>query len=246
MSNYKQKNIKRAGSRRIRRKRPLINTSTNLLCNGPIENEFRRITPGVLRIPRNVFVSPAVIVDLMYVDLRVDNNAGSTYTSYRMRMNSAYDPDPALGSGALPGFTEWAGFFRNYRVLKFEIECEVTNLESNSLSIIICPSQADLGLNYSTMTNLMANPYAVSHQLSPKGGLDKATMRCVIDLGKYYGNTAQWLGNDAFGATISTNPTTLFYMNVGAVCSANLVSGFSSRLICRYTTAFSGRGVLNA
>ncbi len=231
---------------RSKRSRGVVNTANNHNLDGSSERVITRNVQGVISIPRNVFAPPAIIVDLFYVDLRVDNNAGSTYTSYRLRINGAYDPDPALGSGALPGFTEWAAIYRNYRVIKYEIEAEVSNLEAFPITVVASPSQADLGLNYSNLFNLMANPGAVSRQLSAKGGIDRDRFKITLDLGTYYGNTIQWFGNDSFGATTSANPTTLFYMNVGCVASSNLVSGFTSRTIHRYRLLFSGRGVLNA
>lgn len=224
----------------------ILNATDNTAYQGNSVRVFKRINPGTYVIPKQRLVPPAIVVQFVYMDLRIDNNAGSTYTSFRLRMNSAFDPDPALGSGSLPGFTEWSAIYRNYRVLKYEIECEASNNETFPITAIICPSQADLGLNYTLTASLAANPGAVSKQISPKGGIDKALLRAEVDLGKYYGNEYQWMGNDSFAAAINANPSTLFYMNIGCVAAGNLVSGFTTRTLHRFTVAMYGVGVYNS
>lgn len=200
---------------------------------------------GVIALPRNYFAPDAILVELVYTDnTLVRNNAGSAYQSWRLRMNSAYDPDPALGTGALPGFTEWAAIYRNYRVLKFDYDWKVSNKDAFPQVVCGAPSQADLGLDYSNLVDFAGQPGGVSGEISALGGMDSETLRGSIDLGEYTGNAVQFLGNDGFGSSTSANPANLLYFNWGNFAGSNLVNGISSRLVCRYTILMYSRGTL--
>jgi hypothetical protein len=200
----------------------------------------------LVRIPKNLFASDSVLVDLVYIDQTYQRtNNGFAVNTWRMRMNSVYDPDPALGTGALPGYSIWASIYSSYRVIKFHYDVELCNLEATPNDVVVCPTTADVGANYTNAYDLFANPFAESHALSMTGGMDRCKMRGTIDLGNFYGNTLQYVGNDAFGSGVGTNPGTMFYLNIGGVSANNYTSskGYSTRSLFTYTTLFTKRVV---
>jgi hypothetical protein len=76
--------------------------------------------------------------------IQLPNTGGGAFT-YLVPSN-AFDIDPALGSTALPGFTELAAIYHRYRVLKVKVTLEVTNTNnSNPEMILLLASNRDLG-----------------------------------------------------------------------------------------------------
>jgi hypothetical protein len=242
----------RAGPNRSRRQR-----STNNIFNTPrsfdIEKgetqaiAFQQSRP--IRIPKLVFAPDSVIVDLVFPDtLFVKNNVGSASLSWRYRMNSIFDPDPTLGSGSVPGYTFWSGAYSSYRVLAFSYSVQLMNLESSPIDVVAAPSLSDLGANYSFTSELFGNPHATVSALSAKGGMDRALLKGHIDLGKYYGNSTQYLGNDSFGSGFGSNPAGIMHINIGAV-SAGLFTtnnGVDYRATLTYTVLLTQRKIVVA
>jgi hypothetical protein len=200
----------------------------------------------LVRIPKNLFASDSVLVDLKYVDQTYQRtNNGFATNTWRMRMNTVYDPDPALGSGALPGYSIWASIYSSYRVLEFHYDVEICNLEATPNDAVVCPTTADVGANYTSAYDFLANPFAESHALSMAGGMDRCRMKGSIDLGNFYGNPLQYVGNDAFGSGVGTNPSSMFYFNIGGVSANNFSTskGYSTKSVFTYTTLFTRRVV---
>jgi hypothetical protein len=200
----------------------------------------------VERIPKNYLVSDAIIVDLIYFDSTYTRvNPGSAYMSYRMRMNSIYDPDPALGTGAIPGYTEWANFFNSYRVLKFKYDLEVSNQEAFPQDVLVCPSRSDLGVNYVNIYDFLGNPRGKSHTISSTGGQDRCRFLDEIDLGQYYGNPSQYLGDDGFGGSAGGNPAVMLFFNIATLSTANQTAakGIFTKGKYTFTVLMHGRSI---
>jgi hypothetical protein len=222
----------------IKRQRHVSQMSSEEYC----KTHLRRVR----RIPKNFLTSDAIIVDLIYFDQTYSRTQnGFAFLSYRMRMNSAFDPDPALSSGAIPGFTDWANLYNSYRVLVFKYDIEVSNQEAFAIDVLTAPSTTDLGLNYTNSYDLLGNPFGKSHTLSAMGGMDKARFRGTIDLGQFSGNLVQYCGDDAFGSGVGTNPASIIYMNVAAVATLtfNTGKGIFTKGKFEYTVLFYGRKI---
>jgi len=197
-----------------------------------------------VRIQRLMYAPDSVITDLTYPDtVYAKNNIGSAFLSWRYRMNSIYDPDPLVGSGSVPGYTFWSGAYTYYRVLTLGYSIQIMNLEGSPVDVVVVPSIADLGANYSGTNELFGMPYATQSAISTKGGMDRALLKGHIDLGKFTGNTTQYLGNDAYGSSFGTNPGAMNYLNVGGVSSAlfTVNNGLDYRVTLTYTVLFTGR-----
>lgn len=197
-----------------------------------------------LRIPRNRFMTESVIVDLTYPDVVFNrNNIGAALLSWRYRMNSVWDPDPGVSSGAVPGHVEWTSFFSLYRVLEMSYTIDLANMEGSPVDVVIFPSQDDLGLNYAGLIESFGNPYANQGMVSSKGGMDKIRLNGRVDIGKFYGLVPQYIGNDAYGASTGGNPSAFLYINIGGVSATNFTTGngLDVRVTLKFTTFYHKR-----
>jgi hypothetical protein len=240
MSNWRKKSLRKQKSTRKGGK------ASSGVDTGDSLKLIRQNEKRLVRIPKNLFASDAILVDLKYIDQTYQRtNNGFAVNTWRMRMNSVYDPDPALGSGALPGYSIWASIYNTYRVIKFSYDVELCNLEATPNDVVVCPTTADVGANYTNAYDLFANPFAVSRALSMTGGMDRCRLKGSIDLGNFYGNPLQYVGNDAFGSGVGTNPSTMFYFNIGGVSANNYntAKGYNTRSLFTYTTLFTKRVV---
>jgi hypothetical protein len=216
MSNFRRNfKINRARKGKPQKKRSQASSVEYMMTNQ------RRVE----RIPKNLFAADAVILDLTYLDQSYQRNqVGQMFLSYRMRMNSIFDPDPSLGSGAIPGYTMWANMYGSYRVLKFHYDVEIANMEAFPIDVLVCPTVTDVGLNYNNTYDFLGNPLGKSHTLSSTGGLDKCRFVGSIDLGDFWGNIPQYCGDDGFGGTVGGNPGTMLFFNIGAVSTINFTA----------------------
>jgi len=151
-------------------------------------------------------------------------------------MNSVFDPDPALGSGSVPGHSFYTAGYDAYRVLAIGYSIDVSNLEGSPVDVVVCPSLTDLGVNYASLNELFGNPYATQGLISAKGGQDRTRVKGFLDLGQFWGNSTDLLGDANFGSPVAGNPAQLLFLNVGGVSAAAFTT--SNGLDYRFTMTF--------
>jgi hypothetical protein len=143
---------------------------------------------------------------LVYNVLNLVTNAAGFAASVRFGTN-AYDVDPALGSTAMPGFTEFAGFYSRFRTMAIGYEFSLANQEAFPLSIVHGFSNdviasGSFGLPYA------GNPLMHSTMVGPLTGLNLKTLRGHKTVTAITG-TQQPLFDDLYSGstTSSTLPT---------------------------------------
>jgi hypothetical protein len=195
---------------------------------------------GYMQIPKPLYAPRSLVVTLPYLDATAPNrnNAGIGFLSWRYRINSAYDPDPLVLSGAIPGFTEWAAFYQSYRVLKIDYDITVANKEAFPIEVVVAPSNTDLGANYLNTYALSSYPGNKSTLIGPTTGIDHVNLKGSIDPGRLFGQVNSYLGNDNYASGTGSNPLALLYINIGALAPAAFVNGVYSRVILKYTISF--------
>jgi hypothetical protein len=203
-------------------------------------------TSGSTTIIRNP-VADSLFVKLFYNDTTLlRNNVGGTVCSWRYRMNSAYDPDPALGTGAITGFNEYAAMYDRYRVTKCSIDIEIANLESFAMEIIFAPTLLDVGANYSGVGSMPEYPYGKKKVLSLAGGKDNGTLRFTSTVARIEGSKSAYT-DLLFSAVVNTNPTNTRWFNVGYITGGNvLVKGVFAVVRLAYEVQFTERLNINA
>lgn len=204
-------------------------------------NPIKQTTYGkVLRMPSSF--PDTVIVNLSYQDTIMNrNNVGGLICSWRYRINSAFDPDPLLGTGSISGFTEWAAVFTHYRILTFMFDVQIANDETFPLMIATAPTLTDLGANFSGFDQLPEVPYGRKQLVSAKGGADKCRLRGRVSIPKLEGSKEP-ITDSGFAAQVSTNPLQIRFFNVGFTGGANpLVNGVFVSIRLRFTCQFFAR-----
>lgn len=182
-------------------------------------------------------IPDAILTGIRYNDTNNGQFTNNTqiFTSRRWRLNSAYDPDPGLGSGSVQGFSEYAAMYNYYRVEKVRYEATILNKEPLPVQVIVAPTTADVGSNYSSIDELQELPFARNGACSQAGGQDRIRFRGVIPLGKLHGNQRQYLTDPQFAAAVNANPSTMYYLNIGAVTLGGAFTGNGLGLTLRLT-----------
>jgi hypothetical protein len=193
-----------------------------------------------LTMPRSF--PDTVVTRLVYQDTIFNrNNVGGVVCSWRYRINSAYDPDPLLGTGAISGFAEWAAIFTHYRILDMAYDAQIANNEAFPLMVVAAPTLLDLGANSSNLDQIPELPYGRKQILSAKGGYDKCRIRGRVSIPKLEGSREP-ITDQSFASQTTTNPAMIRFMNFGFTGgSLPLVNGVFISLKLTYTVSFFAR-----
>jgi len=181
-------------------------------------------------------------VHLIYADqIQVRNNVGVKYVSWRYR-SSAYDPDPALGTGAIPGFTDFSNFYGNYRVHRMKLDFNVINAEAFGVAVKTIPTPLDPGANTAIISEFAdANPRGISKLLAG----NQSQNRCRIvtpwyNVIKIEGSIgAQFDPN--FAAAVNANPANVIYIGLTTAASMVHVNGIVVTVKVHYDLEFFNR-----
>jgi hypothetical protein len=240
MSSSRKQNKKKVNRGRIKGGRD-VNTARG---SGTGYKVIRYILPKGGKICPDHFVSR-----LTYKDTAVHTNVGFNNSQWRYR-NSGYDPDPALGTGALAGFAELATLYTSYRVLRIEYEIVAYNMETFPVQIACAPLALDPGANALTADNIDELPYSQTGHLSSKGGIDQCSLVGVLDFGKFLGIPKQYDQELNYSSAVTTNPVSQLYLAVAysAANGAAFTAGNGCPLTIKleYVIEFFARQELNS
>lgn len=200
-------------ARKSTRNRRLIKQNGNQNNKVTILNEVGR------------FASDRLYCVLRYNDTELSRTGSGTHNVMNWRYrSSAFDPDPLLLTGSIPGFNELAVIYGFYRVEKMVANVEFNNQETQAVIAGGWPSNFDIGSNTLTAADLMelsSNVKGQTIMLGNTTGQSRGKMRIEADL-------AQLVGPNGFtdldySSGVSTNPVAVYYLNFGAT---NTLSNF--------------------
>lgn len=167
---------------------------------------------------------------------------GALY-SQQFRGNSVYDPD-LTGVGAQPtGFDQWAAFFNEYLVVSSFLEIEIVCGTVAPVEWVVFPSYNST--LPSTTLDASARPYAKRVLLLSSGNSVKGRMRLSMSTAQMMGVREEAvLDDDAYGATVSTNPgsSAVWYWTVVAqniASTTTLADSYRVRIV--YDVLFHDR-----
>jgi len=152
-------------------------------------------------------------------------SAATLYATKYLYTNAAYDVDPALGSTATAGFTEWSDFYSFYRVIGYEYELEVNNQNSIPMNFSVINSNNSLGLpsGIGVTTDLSVysdNPHnqhtLLAHAYSSKG---HHVFNKQLTIAQVVGSMAPET-EDNYRAPTTTTPVDLTYLLMGVTSVA--------------------------
>jgi hypothetical protein len=175
------------------------------------------------RIPKSVGL---VLPDRYYTSLRYWTNAQVNLSATRIQggryiPTNAFDVDPAFGSTAMPGFSELAAIYGQYRVLRSKFKVQVANPSTTiPMQIIVVPLNYDPGASPSapTVVGWKGNPRAVSRTTALAGG-PIATLVNEMSTEKINGSKAVYF-DDSFASLVSTGPVNNWFWALGFSASA--------------------------
>lgn len=194
------------------------------------------------------FSSDNLICVLKFVDQTTSRTHASSVTANYSYRSSAYDPDPALGTGAIPGFVELANLYENYRVLSMRAKITVMNQDTNSFILGAWPSNSFNPLNSllsSDVQEFSGNPGGVQCMLGPNG--TRPTSFVLTGIGEsLFG--PQYLTGDDYVSSTNSNPSISFYLNIGWFQYNGVNMSFPLALQCaiEYEVHFFGRRQLES
>jgi len=220
--------------------------------NPPNGNKNINRNQSLIMKEPGMFVPKSVVVELVFPDSQVIRTGGgaSNSTNWSYQATSAYDPDPSFGTGAMPGFNEWAVFFQRYRVKAFRLLGTIAALDATPVAITATPSLTFFGNNTRTNTQIMeygTNPLSVSKVISGvNGGSNSFTFDNKWSLTQIIGNN-RWKQDPNFSALITTNPVIMCSLMIGAYnlnTGVNWLLGLGTALRLSMTVEFLDRRLL--
>jgi len=181
--------------------------------------------PTTLVIPKQFgFAAPRLRVTLLFQKQFIMNNVGYYYGNTRFSPTNAYDVDPAVGSTAMAGFTQYQAMYRFYRTHSSTVRVDFVNQETFGLLVYVCPSNADPGNNWSSASTYLSNPRSRQIPLGPATGQSSGTIRSRLTTSQVGGvNSLAIL--DEYSATTGSSPNNNWYWVVGTHGATNLSSG---------------------
>jgi len=155
------------------------------------------------------------------------NNTTFTFANVRFEPTFCYDIDPAVGSTAMPGFTELGALYRFYRMVSCEADVGFSNIDTATVATVyICPTNIDPGANTTTAQNLLSNRRSVQRTIGPLNGNGIANhLKSVFGIEDFGG--VKWTGQlDQYcGSTAGTAPSNNIFLAVGAFTTPSMTTG---------------------
>lgn len=187
------------------------------------------------------FAPDKLVVKLIWQD--TSGSRAPTGTSPALNWgfrSSAYDPDPALLTGALPGFAEISNLYSEYCVHSMVMNLEVANPNTENLILVAWPSNTIQNVNSLTRDDLAeysGNVNAQSQILGAVTGFNIAKMRVRAAGMQLVG--PRFRTDLDYSSPVSTNPVQMYYINVGAYQpTTNIVFPIIVKCRVTYTIEF--------
>lgn len=181
------------------------------------EPDYKKKRYAMYRAPRLGWAQEYV-TKLRFIAIGPLNSAGNITANYRWTSN-AFDVDPATGGTAMPGFAEYAVFYKRFRTLKIDYEVELMNREAFPIV-----GMSGLTMENSPVVNHQncGNPNWKIGTMGPLTGFNKLKLKDSKSIRQVDG-TNQSMYDDLFvGSTAGTPPSRLCNIFI-AIDSPNAV-----------------------
>jgi len=186
------------------------------------------------------FAPSDYICILRWVDqTTVRTNTGNPAMNWRIR-SSAFDPDPVLGTGAIPGFAELANLYASYKVLRMDATVQMANFEASNVILTIWPSIVGLNVNSLALADVLeysANPRAKRMIMGTANAQNRATVHSSAVGMVLEGDLFRYDPN--YTSSTSGNPNAPYYFNIAlAMLSGNFTVGIQQVTTIEYRIRF--------
>jgi hypothetical protein len=188
-------------------------------------------------------------MNLKWTDQTVTRSAtGSSQAMNWAIRSSAYDPDPALSTGAIPGFVEYANLYSSYCVHSMSCKLQVGNADTAPICFGILPSLERFNVNSLAVADCQ------EYFSGPKGKQKMLGSNSAISVGMLRSKaTADLLVSNRFRTDLdyssptNTNPVELYWLNFMAYKhTSNFSNPLSVTCEIVYEVEFFGRRALES
>lgn len=209
------------------------------------------VRPGqtlILKSP-GMIVPDRLIVPLNYTDETYNRTSNTNIAGgWALRPTAPYDPDPALGSGSITGFSELAALYNSYRVLVFRYTWNVVNNESFPVLVFSFPTYGGITITPANVIQYSEGPYVRKRILAAKGGMDRAALSHNLSVPQFLGSKYA-LFDDNWKSLVNTVPALNIFQNFvfqSGTAAPFTSAGISSFLNVIMTVEFFERKAINA
>lgn len=138
---------------------------------------------------RGQMFPPRLRVVSDYTMVKQQSNNGQSYYNSRLIPTFLYDIDPALGSTAMPYFTELAGIYRRYRLVKCSVQFKFANRETFPVLVYVVPNNTDPGNNVATGQDAFySNPRAKKMVVPGSAGNNVGKLGLTFTVAEFAGS----------------------------------------------------------
>ncbi len=194
-----------------------------------ILNEAGRFAPDRLKT-RLIYQDPTLI-------------RSATGTSQAMNWSyrsSAYDPDPGILTGSIPGFAELANLYFEYCVHSMTIEVDFGNQNTECIIAVVWPSNVGANVNSLTTADIQeysGNVRAKSTMIGSTTGYSIGSLKSVASGEQLVGS--RFRTDLDYSSSVSTNPAQMYHINIGIVnCVTNFTYGVGTKVRIYYDVEF--------
>lgn len=194
-----------------------------------ILNEAGRFTPDRLKV-KLIFQDPTLY----------RTATGSSQAMNWGYRSSAYDPDPLLLTGAVPGFAELANLYQQYCVHAMNVDLKLSNQNTEAVIAVCWPSntlQNNNSLTKDDIQEYSGNVLAKSTMIGGASGYSVGSLNTVVSGKQLIGN--RFKTDLDFSSIVNTSPVQMYYLNVGVInCVANFTYGVAVQARLTYEVEF--------
>lgn len=240
--------MKRKQTKRVRNSRKKSNKSSrwNSTFEGTGEHVKLRSPSCSLVIAMPKVIAPkSTYVRLTWPESTLTrNNSTNSVMNWSYRMNSAFDPDPSFGTGAIPGFVEYANFYKLYRVHGARVRGTIQSLDNVPSTVVVTPVPTLSTNNTITVASALEyseNPYSIVRSMTGiNGGPSEQRFDVTFSMTKVLGEKS-WLFDPAYAATTAQNPASQLYIQFSSFTALLYTLGYSLNIHVEYDVEFYQR-----
>lgn len=197
---------------------------------------------------RGVIVPSETMVTLGF-STTINLTSGNPYYAYPLTPNAAYDVDPAIGSTATQGLTEFAALYSKMRVLGYSGTVDFYNAGINATEFTLLHSRTNNSVTNGggnvDLTLVDMNPFCqralAGHAYS---GTSIRSMSFSHPVTEIVGSK-QPLTDDLYQSDVNTTPGRLIWFLIGCKATTGNVSAYA-RVRLNLHTRFTDRKLVTA
>jgi len=199
---------------------------------------------------RNPQKIPNVISDvhfcyMKYTSQVIGLTGGSNHASQFYYINSVYHPEgTGTDTSNAIGFTELITLYETWQVYGVRIRMMIANEEAFEVVVTIAPSLSALALTTAPLAlQLGEMPYGRTTTLSRNSGMNRASLRLDVNIGRLVGNRNFYHGTQSWYGGQAVKPANLVYVYfaVASLTGDNLTNGVTFNFCIDYKVKWSGR-----